>query len=96
LSTSGFSDDASIWPSHCRNKWSVCRLKGSERCPRNADKTYDLIEFFQWFNRWQQNKAPAGRQAFQVRKAIRETYRELLGTSVDAQDIAKKIKTALQ
>jgi hypothetical protein len=27
-------------------------------CPRNADTTYDLVEFFQWFNRWQQNKAP--------------------------------------
>jgi hypothetical protein len=54
-------------------------------CPRNADTTYDLVEFFQWFNRWQQNKAPAGRQAFH-----RETCRRLQGTSSDASDTPTK------
>jgi hypothetical protein len=62
-------------------------------CPRNADATYNLAEFFQWYGRWQQNKAPAGHLIFQVRKTIRETLRELGRTSSEARNALTKTET---
>ena len=63
-------------------------------CPRNADATYNLTEFFPWYGRWQQNKAPAGHLVFQVRKTIRETLRELVGTSSDASNTVTQAETS--
>jgi hypothetical protein len=59
-------------------------------CPRNADTTYDLIEFFQWYSAWQQSKVLPSHLTFQIRKAMRETFRELVGTSSDAGDAPAK------
>mgnify|MGYP000431854583 CR=1 FL=1 len=59
-------------------------------CPRNADTTYDLIEFFQWYSGWQQSRVLPGHLTFRIRKAIRETFRELVGTSSDASDSVAK------
>ncbi|UCD51163.1 MAG: hypothetical protein JSW27_00755 [Phycisphaerales bacterium] len=65
-------------------------------CPRNADATHNLTEFFQWYSSWQQSKVLPSHLIFQIRKAVRETICELLGTSANPQDLLMEIKTALQ
>ena len=66
-------------------------------CPRNPDTTYSLPEFFQWYSRWMQDKARAGHLVFQVRKTIREAFRELAETASKVQDTPTKTrKTARQ